>query len=56
MSPASGDRRMPLISEDVYQAILRRTLGEEMAALCNLPYQERLNAIAEYQGQFQYKS
>jgi hypothetical protein len=35
----------PLISEEEYQEVLRKTLGEELAALCNLPFEERLRAI-----------
>ena len=35
------------MSEEAYQEILRRTLGEELAAQCNLPYPERVKSIAE---------
>lgn len=42
----------PLISEQEYQEILRKTFGEELAALCNLPHEELLKAIAEAQAQF----
>jgi hypothetical protein len=43
----------PMISEEAYQEVLRRTLGEELAAICNLPYPERIQAIAEYQQNFE---
>ncbi len=42
----------PLITEQEYQEVLRRTFGEELAAICNLPFEERLKAIAEQQQQF----
>jgi hypothetical protein len=48
LSPAK-----PLISEEAYQEVLRKTLGEELAAICNLPYEERIGAIAEYQQNFE---
>ena len=42
----------PLISEEDYQEVLRRSFGEEMAAICNLPYEQRVKAIAENLEQF----
>jgi len=42
----------PLITEQEYQEVLRRTLGEELAAICNLPFEERVRAIAECQQHF----
>ena len=42
----------PLISEKEYQEVLRKTFGEELAAICNLPFEERVRAIAEYQQNF----
>ncbi len=42
----------PLISEEDYQEVLHKSFGEEMAAICNLPYEQRVKAIAENQQQF----
>ena len=39
----------PIISTERYQELLRKTLGEELAAICNLPYEERIKAIADNQ-------
>ena len=50
MSPSPAK---PLISEEAYQKILRKAFGEELAAICNLPYEERIEAIAEYQQNFE---
>jgi hypothetical protein len=44
--------RTPLISEEEYQEDLRRALGEELAEICNLPYEERIQAIDDYQRNF----
>jgi predicted house-cleaning noncanonical NTP pyrophosphatase (MazG superfamily) len=41
-----------IVSDEEYQELLRRSLGEEMAAICNLPYAERLEAIADFQENF----
>ena len=41
-----------IISDERYQEVLRRDLGEEWAAISNLPYEERLKAIADYQQTF----
>ena len=46
------DQAESVISEEQYQEILRKSLGEEWAAICNLPYEERLKAIADYQNRF----
>jgi len=48
----SASTRPPLISEEEYQETLRKTFGEELAAICNLPYEERVRVIAEYQRNF----
>jgi len=42
----------PLISEALYQELLRKSFGEELAALCNLPYEERVKAIDDFQRNF----
>lgn len=42
----------PIISKEQYQELLRKTFGEELAAICNLPYEERIKAIAERQRNF----
>jgi hypothetical protein len=39
----------PIISEEAYQELLRSTFGEEWAAVCNLPYDERMRALARIQ-------
>jgi 2-C-methyl-D-erythritol 4-phosphate cytidylyltransferase len=44
--------KKPLITEARYQEVLRQALGEELAAICNLPYEERLKAIADQQNSF----
>jgi hypothetical protein len=42
----------PLISEGEYQEALERSLGTELAAICNLPFKERIKAIADNQQNF----
>ena len=42
----------PLISEELYQELLRKAFGEELAAICNLPYDERVKAIDDFQRNF----
>jgi hypothetical protein len=44
--------KKPLISEERYQQVLRKNFGEELAAISNLPYEERLAAIADFQNNF----
>jgi hypothetical protein len=41
-----------IISAERYQELLRISLGEELAAICNLPYEERLEAVADFQENF----
>jgi hypothetical protein len=41
-----------IISAEGYQELLRSSLGEELAAICNLPYEERLEAVADFQENF----
>jgi hypothetical protein len=48
----SATTRVPLITENEYQEDLRKALGEELAAICNLPYRQRLQAIDDYQRHF----
>jgi hypothetical protein len=43
---------IPLLTEEQYQETLRKTLGEEWAAICNLPYEKRLQVIDEFQRHF----
>jgi hypothetical protein len=52
MSTNTENLPKPIMSEEAYQEILRRTLGEELAAQCNLPYPERVKSIAEEQRLF----
>ena len=42
----------PLVTEEEYQRMLRESLGDELAVLCNLPYEERIKAIADFQNNF----
>jgi cytochrome c peroxidase len=42
----------PVISEALYQELLRKSFGEELAAICNLPYEERVRAVEEFQQKF----
>lgn len=49
----SSQPAKPIISKERYQELLRKTLGEELAAICNLPYDERIKAIGEYQQNFE---
>jgi len=44
--------RISLLTEEQYQETLRKTLGEEWAAICNLPYEERLQVIDDFQRHF----
>ena len=44
--------KKPRISEERYQEVLRKNFGEEMAGFSNLPYEERLVAIADFQNNF----
>ena len=48
----TANGRIPLLTEEQYQETLRKTLGEELAAICNLRYEERLQAIDEFQRHF----
>jgi hypothetical protein len=32
--------------------LLRKSFGEELAAICNLPYEERVKAIDDFQRNF----
>jgi len=41
-----------IVSEERYQELLKTALGEEWAAISNLPYEERVAAIADYQENF----
>jgi len=43
---------IPLLTEEQYQETLRKTLGEKWAAICNLPYEERLQVIDDFQRHF----
>ena len=51
-SPRYLEETQSIISDERYQGLLRRDLGEEWAALCNLPYKDRLREIADYQQNF----
>ena len=48
----SATTRTPLITEEEYQESLRKTFGEELAFTCNLPYEQRLQVIREFQRNF----
>lgn len=37
-----------LSQEELYDDALRRLLGEELAAICRLPLEERIEIIAEH--------
>lgn len=41
-----------IVSDERYQELLREALGEEWAAISNLPYEERLHVIADFQENF----
>jgi len=48
----TANGRIPLLTEEQYQETLRKTLGEKWAAICNLPYEERLQVIDDFQRHF----
>jgi len=44
----STDRKA-FVNKEEYQRALRESLGEELAAISNLPFRERIKAISELQ-------
>jgi cytochrome c peroxidase len=52
MKPTIENSTTPLINKEDYQRELREVFGEELAAICNLPYEQRVKAIADQQNNF----